>query len=122
MIDSYLDDAKRISGLDSDRALAKAIGLTHSLVHAYRAGRTLPSDAVMLQIAELAKIPVEQALLDLALMRSNSEPAKKVLLNLKKRLVTAGCALAVAMALTTPAHAANNCDNMLRRDCVYYGK
>ena len=122
MIDSYLDDAKRVSKLQSDRALAKELGIGTTTIFHYRHGGAIPSDAVMLQIAELAKIPAEQALLDLALMRSNSEPAKKVLLNLKKRLVTAGCALAVAMALTTPAHAANNCDNMLRRDCVYYGK
>lgn len=122
MIDTYLDDAKRQAGLASDRALAKILSINNSSLNQYRTGRALPSDAIMLQIAELANIPADQALLDLAMMRSNSEPAKAVLLNLKKRLTTACLAGAVMLSLTSPAPAASPCDQMLHPSGVYYGK
>lgn len=125
MIDTYIDEAKRHSDLPSDRQLAKIMGVNPSTLAQYRSGRALPTDATMLHLSDLAGIPHDQALLDLALMRSNSEPARKVLLNLKKKLVTTACAVGLLTALTlTPSPASASPANAmnLQSFTVYYGK
>ena len=120
MIEQYLEGAKRHSSITSDRALAKAIGIAAPSLHQYKTGRALPSDAIMLHLAELAGIPATTALIDLAFMRSNSQTARDILVNIKKQLVTAVTVVIVFLSLTNISSAApitvshsNSCMNAL---------
>lgn len=125
MIEQYLEGAKRHSSINSDRALAKAIGIAAPSLHQYKTGRALPSDAIMLQLAELAGIPATTALIDLAMMRSNSEIARDLLVNLKKKLTTACVVAITALALTnttSPSPSTVDSQYSLHEYSIYYGK
>jgi len=65
-----LNEAKKHSGLKSDRALDRALGMKAQMVIAYRDGTRTPSDATMVELARLAGVPAEQALVDLAIIRT----------------------------------------------------
>ncbi|WP_151446750.1 helix-turn-helix domain-containing protein [Lacisediminimonas profundi] len=56
----YLDQAKRRLGIESDYALAKALGITHSAMSNYRAGRSRIDDSVAVKVAQVLDInPME---------------------------------------------------------------
>jgi len=124
MISEYLDAARNNSKIQSDYALSKKMALSREYISQLRHGKSLPSDAVMLQLAELAGRVKEIALLDLAAMRASSEDARRVYVNLKKRITSAVVLLFMAASFTmlslAPAHAARNgfqnyilCDNLI---------
>lgn len=100
MITEYLDEAKRLLKINSDNALAPQIGVTRSHLSLLRKGNRLPSDEVMLQLAELAHKSKEAALLELGAMRTTSIEAKALYLNLKSKVSAVVFALFFAAALT----------------------
>ena len=71
-IEEYLDLAKARADIKSDRQLGPAIGQSTQTVTHYRRKNAWPSDDAMLRLADLAGIPREEALLDLACWRSTS--------------------------------------------------
>jgi transcriptional regulator with XRE-family HTH domain len=66
----YLDRA--LSGFEnrSDRRLAEKLGISSSVINAYRHKNTFPSDEKMMEIAELAGVDPTLALLDLSAWRT----------------------------------------------------
>ncbi|KQQ97434.1 helix-turn-helix domain-containing protein [Massilia sp. Leaf139] len=52
----YLAECKRRLGIESDYALAKALGVTQQAVSSYRAGRSRIDDDVALTVAEILQI------------------------------------------------------------------
>ncbi len=103
MFDEYLDSAKASLKVDSDRQLATKINVSAAYICKMRSGQRLPSDEVMLQLAELAQKSKEAALLDLGAMRSTSDDVKALYLNLKSKVSAVVFALFFTAVLTVPA-------------------
>lgn len=76
-IDAYIDAARERSMIASDRLLALALEQSPSVVSFWRSKRTLPSDENMIQLAELAGLDPEAALVDLAIWRAESRRETK---------------------------------------------
>lgn len=51
---NFLDRAKARASIDSDYRLAKVIGITHSVISGYRAGKSLPNESVIEQLCGLS--------------------------------------------------------------------
>lgn len=77
-IDTYLDTAKRRNGIRSDRELSRRLGLAEGAVNAYRVGRSLPDDEIMIRIARLAVADPVEALILLNIARCKSADARAV--------------------------------------------
>lgn len=77
-IDTYLDTAKRRHGIRSDRELSRRLGLAEGAVNAYRVGRSLPDDEIMIRIARLAVADPVEALIFLNISRCKSAEARAV--------------------------------------------
>jgi predicted transcriptional regulator len=67
----YLAACKARLGIDSDYALAKALGISHSAICGYRAGTSRVNDDVALSIAEILGIHPFQVI-----ATANAERAK----------------------------------------------
>ncbi len=83
-IDLYLDTAKRRQGLRSDRELSRRLGLAEGAVNAYRVGRSLPDDEVMIRLARLAVADPVEALIWLNILRCKSAEARAVYSEMNK--------------------------------------
>ncbi len=70
----YAEKAISRYGLAGQNALAAEIGINKSAMSQLATGRTLPSEATMIRLAELAGMPKEEALIDLNLWRSKGNP------------------------------------------------
>ena len=105
-IDYYIDLAKEKTGVKSDIKLGKLLGFKTSAVSYWRTGRSWPSDTTMIKLADLAGIPKEQALLELAYWRSEGE-TQEVYKGLIKRLtgVFVLAFFAGMLAFSSPASA-----------------
>ncbi len=113
MINQYLDSAKAFLKTNSDGKLSKELGLSRAYVSQLRNGIRLPSDEVMLRLAELTNNSKEEALLDLAAARAASDGARDVYLRLKKLVLSAFLAFAF-LGFSAPAHAAYFSVNMVK--------
>jgi len=69
-----LDRAKAALGVDSDYALAKALGITQPAVTAYRHGKSAPEPAIAGRLAEIIGQPPLQVI---AMIEQEREAAKK---------------------------------------------
>lgn len=69
-IDNYIDLARERSEIASDGKLCRALGVSRPTVSSWRTKRNWPSDETMVQLADLAKIERETALLHLNAWRS----------------------------------------------------
>jgi plasmid maintenance system antidote protein VapI len=72
----YLDLVRATLGLPSDYALQKPLGISKSLVSAYRTGRESLSDAMAVKVAQLSGKPTEIVLLDAKIERAKSPEEK----------------------------------------------
>lgn len=97
-IDQYLDAARSAGELPSDRQLSMAVGVNPGAVNEYRTKRAWPDDATMLKIAELAKLPTDQALIDLNIWRSKNSDV----IALYRKIATAVAAACFAFLLLAP--------------------
>ena len=70
----YAEKAIARYGLAGQNALAAEIGINKSAMSQLATGRTLPSEATMIKLADLAGLPKEEALIDLNLWRSKNNP------------------------------------------------
>lgn len=68
----YLDAARAKHGIKSDRALSVAMGLKPQAVCDVRLGKSLPSDATMLRLCELAGADPTRGLIQLNVWRASS--------------------------------------------------
>nr|DAD55493.1 MAG TPA: helix turn helix protein [Corticoviridae sp.] len=67
----YLSAVKKKLGIESDYALAKALGITHSAICGYRAGRSRIDDDTALKISEILDMNPLQVI-----AQANAERAK----------------------------------------------
>ena len=72
-VTAYIDHAKTVTKSKSDSQLAGRIGVTRNTVHQWRKGISLPSEDVMIALAERANLDQGEALILLGLWRSHGE-------------------------------------------------
>lgn len=109
-ISDYIDEAKQAIGIPSDMKFGKHLGLSMSIMSAYRTGRAFPSDEIMADIAKYAGVPIEQALMDLNIARTAKNPAvQSVYENMAKLLKRVAAAIMLSLLFlysAAPAEAA----------------
>jgi hypothetical protein len=98
----YLDLARARQGLDSDRKLSLAVGLTGPGIHYWRKGRALPSDESMVNLATLAGVDLAEALLDLNQWRAGGA-ARSVYMEMANKLRGTAASLIVAVSFAAAA-------------------
>ena len=106
-IDFYIDNAKTIYRVDSDRKLSIALGLNPSSVSTWRVGRSYPNDDTMVKLAKMAGVSEAQALLELSYWRSEGETKKvyhsiweKVAKTAVKSVTLFACSTAILTAIS----------------------
>ena len=85
-IDDYIDIAKARNGFKSDNQMARALLITSSTLNAWRMRRAWPCDDYMTQIAVLAGISEQEALVELNIWRDKSPRSRAVYSRLLERL------------------------------------
>ena len=117
---TYLDRARAVAGLESDYALARALGVTKQHVSDIRRGIALPGDELMLRVAELAGEDQELAVMRLLYWKARHGAAKATYRRIIERLSGATVALALGFsALGAPAPSARAFSD--KSPSVYYG-
>jgi len=76
-IDVYIDLARELNGLSSDRRVAQALGVTPATVNAWRSKRQWPSDQAMIRLADLTQRARECALVDLNMWRARTPAVRQ---------------------------------------------
>lgn len=76
---SYMDRARAVARIPSDRQLAVALGINPNSLRQYRLGLAAPSPRVMLRLADLAGVPPELALLDRAAWQADDQDSRRVM-------------------------------------------
>lgn len=119
----YICNAMANQGVLSERELSKTLGKAHNFVNNLLVGKALPSDEVMMKIADLAGLDKQAALLDLNVWRSPT-PVRDAYVGILQKLTqtTAAIAILAASSLTlapSPVSAKVLSD---KSDTIYYGK
>ena len=91
-------------GLRGQNAVARELNITTASMSQFTTGKALPSEETMIKLAELAGMPKEEALIDLNLWRSKSNPeVQKIWQRLSKMI---GCWLIILLGI---AFRVNSC-------------
>lgn len=85
-IANLLDAAKAKANIESDYRLAKAIGITHQAMSAYRAGKTLPNAQVIDQLCALSGDDAGLIAAQVEAARAADGPVRMMWLSVAKRL------------------------------------
>ncbi len=106
MID-YLEAVRDRQNFNSDTDIAHALGIKRSSVSAYRRGIAFPSKKNMLELARLAGVDEQVALVELSFMQAADEETRKVYKSLMEKLTgVASIALMCVLCLSsTPSRA-----------------
>ena len=110
-IDQLLDMAKAKSGIPSDRALARALGITN--LSPYRTKGVIPDDNTAIKLAELCGLPPEQVLIICHLAKAESGAVHEVwnkILKMAANACIVWALVASAAALPRPAAASVHSD------------
>ena len=124
-ISYYLDQAKEKNSISSDRKLCEALGYKGRMTTYFRKGQTLPSPEKIIEIAALAGIDEETALIDLG-MWSTRGKAREAYASILQKItqVTAMIIALVGFTLApTPSHASQNIDNVVKSiecECILW--
>lgn len=81
-----VERAMKMNGIKSRRALARHLNVSHQTIQYWIDGSTTPENAIMVKLAELAKIEPGPALLRINRARAKSKKEKKVWSGLIKDL------------------------------------
>lgn len=73
-IDLYINRALELNDINSERKLARCLDISNSALTLYKLGQRCPTDTTIIKLAQLANIPVEQALIDLNMWRNSDNP------------------------------------------------
>ena len=115
----YTEKAISRYGLAGQNALAAEIGINKSAMSQLATGRTLPSEATMIKLAELAGLPKEEALIDLNLWRSKNNPeVNKIWTRLSKMIGIAVISCIISNAETNSYNIQNNIISL--SNAIYY--
>lgn len=98
----YVSEAQKKNGLHSNNELAKMLNITSGGLSSLYRGKSLPTDETIAKLAELAGIPIEEALIDAALWRSTDPKLKSVWERMRNMIIS----LCIALFVITFAHSA----------------
>lgn len=82
----YLDLVRATLRLPSDYALQKPLGISKSLVSAYRTGKESLSDNIAVRVAELCGIDTSKVLLDAHIERSKTPEVRAAWVALMEKI------------------------------------
>lgn len=120
-----LDQVKARHGLKSDYALAAKLGMTRSLISAYRTNKRMLGDEAAMRVAELLAIDPAYVFASMEAQRTQNEAARAVWERLadfvKRHGAAAALLLLVGVPALTPAPA-EAAPNGLLEQFVYYVK
>lgn len=100
-LNDYIVLAVERQGLRSRNRLNLLLQTSSALVSQWDRGRAWPNEANMCKLADLAGIPRDEALLDLAIWRSDDVNARNTWKTLRDRLVTAAAVAVLAITCGT---------------------
>ena len=83
---NFLDRAKARASIDSDYRLAKVIGITHSVISGYRAGKSLPNESVIEQLCGLSGDDPDYIAAQIQAARAKEGPARVMWSRIAARL------------------------------------
>lgn len=86
LIARLLDAAKEKAGIESDYRLAKVIGITHSVISGYRAGKSMPNEKILSQLCALSGDDPMVVAAEIQSARSKDPEAKSLWLMVAARL------------------------------------
>jgi len=87
----YIQEIKRVNGLDTDYKVAKMLNWPQNKITQYRNGQGMDNEAAR-QIAEILDIPLLKVIADMEVMRAKTEPTRKAWKMLAKMSKEAGFA------------------------------
>ncbi|GHU02559.1 hypothetical protein FACS1894186_7440 [Alphaproteobacteria bacterium] len=83
-INDYINQAMARNGFASKRQLSLSLGMAHNAVFYLTKRDIIPTDETLLKLADLAGIPAEEALLDLAQWRAKTSDNPRISLAWEK--------------------------------------
>lgn len=86
LIANLLDSAKAKANIESDYRLAKIIGITHSVVSAYRHGKSMPNEKILAQLCALSGDDVGVVAAQVQAERAQSPEGKSMWMMVAARL------------------------------------
>lgn len=103
----YLDAIKSKTGVPSDYAIAKVLGITRASVSNYRNGHTYFDDDICVKVASILEIPEIEVVLNIHAERSTNVIVKASFKEVLKQLGTVAATLLIASGinLSTPSPA-----------------
>ena len=119
-INYYLDQAKVKNSISSDSKLCAALGYKGRMTTYLRKGQTLPSPDKMIDLAALAGIDEETALIDLG-MWSTRGKAREAYASILQKITQVTAMIIALIGFTiapTPSHASQNIDVMCKTNCA----
>lgn len=108
-VTQLIDKAKIVSGAESDRALAKLLGVSHGVPSQWRTGISIPKPEHAQRLAELAGIDPTATVIEALIHATKDNALKSTLEGLKRRV-----AALLVLGATLPALAAD----MAARVCI----
>lgn len=121
-LEFYIAKAQVNSGAATDTKLAALLDVSASYVCMMRTGKSIPSDDMMVKIANIAGVDKEEALLDLNVWRSSGS-VKDAYANILRKLGHVAVALALCLFFSAHQDATASDLNMSNseHDAIYYG-
>lgn len=109
-VKKLLDDVKHVTGVESDYALAKKLGVSKQSVSEYYSGKNVPNEFACLQIAESLGKPLETVIAAVRVEAEKDETRRSAWEKYYKRVGGMAAAVFLAVLLTvtfkvTPADA-----------------
>lgn len=87
---TWIEEAKTKTGLNSDYAIAKELGLTRGAISNHKTGKLKSlDDKTCLKLAKMLNIPAEQIILDQKAQAADTPELRKLWANLAKKAVAA---------------------------------
>ncbi len=99
----FLDQVKARHALPSDYALAARLGITRSMVSAYRTGKRMLGDETAVRVAELLGLNTGYVLACIEAERTHNETAKAAWEQLADLVKRHGVAAALLLLVAAPA-------------------
>ncbi|MEE4207945.1 MAG: hypothetical protein V2I43_01605 [Parvularcula sp.] len=122
-LESYVSEAKKRGGFRFDADLARHLDMDRKYLSRIKAGAVVPSDELMLRLAEMANRDAGQALILCNYLRAKDPKMKRAWGTLKKNLAILHLGVAL---LFIPSYGINNSpqqfENIANMDCAAKGR
>lgn len=99
----FLDSVKEKHRLGSDYALAGCLGITRSMVSAYRTGKRMLGDGTAVRVAELLEVDPGYVLASIEAERTHNAAARKAWENLAELVKRHGVAAGLLLLAVIPS-------------------